>query len=87
MKIYFQQYYFRSKFSSSQVYQVKDSVSQISQIICPIYALQKGNALVGSGELYNLDLTHDLDIDFFKVRFQIVVYHELLVKLMQSKKK
>ena len=33
------------------------------------------------------NLTHDLDIDFFKVRFQIVVYHELLVKLMQSKKK
>ena len=37
-------------------------------------------------ELCNFDLTHDLDIDFFKVRFQIVVYHELLVKLMQSKK-
>ena len=32
------------------------------------------------------NLTHDIEIDFFKVRFQIVVYHELLVKLMQSKK-
>ena len=39
-----------------------------------------------SGELCNFDLNDDLDIDFFKVRFQIVVYHELLVKLMQSKK-
>ena len=39
------------------------------------------------GELYNFDLAHDLHIDFFfRVRFQIVVYHELLVKLMQSKK-
>ena len=38
------------------------------------------------GELCNFDLAHGLHIDFFKVRFQIVVYHELLVKLMQSKK-
>ena len=30
-------------------------------------------------ELCNFDLTHDLDPEFFKVRFQIVVYHELLV--------
>ena len=39
------------------------------------------------GELCSFDLTHDLDIDFFKVRIQIVVCHELLVKLTQSKTK
>ena len=40
------------------------------------------------GELCNYDLAHDLHIDFFfKVRFQLVVYYELLVKLMQSKKR
>ena len=38
------------------------------------------------GKLCNFHLTHDFDIDFFKVRFQIFIYYELLVKLMQSKK-
>ena len=56
-------------------------------MICPIYVLQKWKCIGWMpGELGNFDLTHDLDIDFFKVRFQIAVYHELLVKLIQSKK-
>ena len=29
------------------------------------------------GELCNFDLTHGLDFELFKVRFQIAVYHEL----------
>ena len=34
------------------------------------------------GELYNFDLTHDIDLVFFNVRFLIAVSHELLVKVM-----
>ena len=37
------------------------------------------------GELCNFDQIMIFTLIFFKVRFQIVVYHELLVKLMQSK--
>ena len=55
------------------IFQVKHSIGHISGMVGPIDVKQKGDASVGYWVIYmtlTFDLNHDLDLWFFKVKFQ-----------------
>ena len=77
------------KFSLKNLYvgffKVKHYFGHISGMVGPIDVKRNGNASVGYWVQYvtvTFDLTHDLDLGCFKVKFEIALSQELLVWLM-----
>ena len=68
---------------------VKLSFGHISGMVGPIDMKRKGRALVGywvNNATSTFDLTHDLDLGFFKVKFQNNCTKELLSEWCETKK-
>ena len=58
-------------------------------MVGPIDVKRKGSSLVGYWVKYvtlTFDLTHDFDLGYFKVNFEIAPFQELLVWLMWNEK-
>ena len=71
-------------------FKVKNSIGHISGMVGPIDVKQKGGALVGYWVNYvalTFDLTHDLDLWFFKDKFQNSCIWGIVIWLMWNKKK
>ena len=71
-------------------FKVKHSIGYISGMVGPIYVKWKGGALVGywvNCMTLTLDLTHDPDRWFFKVKFQNSCVWRIVIWLMWNKKK
>ena len=71
-------------------FKVKHSVGHISGMVGPIDVKRKGGASVGHWVNYvtlTFDLTHDLDLWFFKVKFQNSCIWGIVIWLMWNKNK
>ena len=71
-------------------FKVKRSIGHISGMVGPIGVKRKGGALVGywvNYETLTFDLTHDLDLWFFKVKLQNSYISRMVIWLMWNKKK
>ena len=71
-------------------FKVKQSIGHISGMVGPIDVKRKGGTLVGYWVNYvtlTFDLTHDLDLWFFKVKFQNSCIWGIVIWLMWNKKK
>ena len=71
-------------------FKVKHSIWHISGMVGPIDVKRKGGAWVGYWVNYvtlTFDLTHDLDLWFFKVKFQNSCIWGIVIWLMWNKKK
>ena len=71
-------------------FKVKHSIGHISGMVGPIDVKRKGGASVGYWVNYvtlTFDLTHDLDLWFFKVKFQNSCIRGIVIWLMWNRKK
>ena len=71
-------------------FKVKHSIGHISGMIGPIDVKRKRGASIGYWINYvtlTFDLTHDLDLWFFKVKFQNSCIWGIVIRLMWNKKK
>ena len=71
------------------LFKVKHSIGHISGMVGPIDVKRKGGASVGYWVNYvilTFDLTRDLDLWIFKVKFQISCISEIVIWLMWNKK-
>ena len=85
--------FFFAKFSlniSDVFFKVKRSIGHISGMVGPIGVKRKGGTLVGywvNYETLTFDLTHDLDLWFFKVKLQNTFISRMVIWLMWNEKK
>ena len=74
---------------SDVFFKVKHYFGHISVMVGPIDVKRKGGASVGYWVNYvtfTFDLTHDLDLSFFKVKFQNSCISGIVIWLMWNKK-